>query len=148
MTFDPFADVAEFHEKFGLTYDGKPRALLGELGDFRLKFLREELREYAKAMYEASYEVQFRPEMVASKLEDMLDALVDLVYVAIGTAQLHGFDFREAWQRVHAANMTKVRATSKLESARGTTYDVVKPTGWLPPSHEDLVMDHAHGDDL
>ena len=139
---DVSSDVAHFAKKFGLTYDGRPRVLTGELGEFRLRFLEEELDEYKVAHYKATYDLQFRPEGVAGHLEDMLDALVDLVYVAVGTAQLAGLPFDEAWRRVHEANMRKVRATTPSE--RGGMYDVVKPPGWEPPRHLDLVQDHAH----
>lgn len=151
---DVVTDVADFHRKYGLEYAGQPRALLGELGEFRKKFLEEELREYKKDMYRASYYVglweaqrgvdKAPPFLVASHLEGMLDALVDLVYVAVGTAHLHGFDFAEAWRRVHSANMMKVRAERASDSKRGTTFDVVKPPGWVAPSHLDLVTNHAH----
>jgi len=112
-------DIKDFHEKFGLVYDGPPRSLPQDLASFRTNFLIEETDEY----------------ILASKRADELDALVDLVYVAMGTAYLHGFDFDEAWRRVHAANMAKVRGPSQ----RSGEYDVIKPEGWKPPYHGDLV---------
>ena len=66
----------------------------------------------------------------------VLDALVDLVYVALGTAYLHGFGpqkFNEAWRRVHEKNMEKIRAPSADHSKRGSAFDVIKPAGWTPP---------------
>ncbi len=72
-------DIKDFHEKFGLVYDGPPRSLPQDLASFRTNFLIEETDEY----------------ILASKRADELDALVDLVYVAMGTAYLHGFDFDE-----------------------------------------------------
>jgi predicted HAD superfamily Cof-like phosphohydrolase len=120
-----FQDVKDFHEKFGLEYCGRPRHLPVDTMEFRLKFLGEELQEYALSV----------------TLEDQLDALVDLVYVALGTAYLHGFDFDEAWCRVHAANMKKVRAAPDgSDSKRGSSHDVVKPPGWQPPDLSDLVQ--------
>ena len=148
--FNPIEDIEEFHRKFGLEYDGKPRALSTSLQSFRNKFLHEELAEYmghtgmiARVLYE---ELSIEPDSasVTHHLEEMLDGLVDLVYVALGTSYLHGFDFAEAWRRVHAANMTKVRARVKSDSKRGSTHDVVKPQGWTAPSHTDLVENHAH----
>lgn len=121
-----FGDVTEFHKKFGLQYEGPPRELPGELAAFRIDFLQEELVEYNTATNERN-------------LEKQLDALVDLVYVALGTAHLQGFDFNAAWRRVHAANMLKIRAEKKEDSKRGSTYDVVKPEGWQPPDLSDLV---------
>jgi predicted HAD superfamily Cof-like phosphohydrolase len=76
------------------------------------------------------------------QLEESLDGLVDLVYVAIGTAYMHGFDFQSAWDRVHEANMKKIRAPSAEASKRKSSFDVVKPEGWEPPTHTDLVEDN------
>lgn len=143
--FDPIRDMIEFHTKFGLEYNGKPRALPPELAHFRVTFLREELDEYNLHRHAAAGEVAqalVDQASYAYHLENMLDALVDEVYVAIGTAYLHGFNFREAWRRVHEANMKKVRAERAEDSKRGSTFDVVKPPGWQPPSHIDLVEDH------
>jgi predicted HAD superfamily Cof-like phosphohydrolase len=147
--FDPVKDVEEFHEKFGLRYAGPPRTLEGELGEFRTRFLQEELNEYRNAqdllksliLNCSDYEEEVE---ITNLLEDQLDALVDLVYVALGNAHLHGFNFREAWRRVHEANMRKIRATHPSDSKRGTTFDVVKPPGWVAPSHFDLVHHHPY----
>jgi len=119
-------DIKDFHEKFKLNYDGPPRELLSDMGMFRIRFMKEELDEYAQACLDGNKAKQ-------------LDALVDLVYVALGTAYLQGFNFNEAWGRVHIANMKKVRALKAEHSARGSTYDVVKPPGWKPANLEDLV---------
>lgn len=119
-------DITDFHVKFKLAYRGKPRRLNKELSDFRIKFLQEELDEYVRATTTGDLAGQF-------------DALIDLCYVALGTAHLHGFDFEEGWRRVQAANMAKVRAKRAADSKRGTTYDVVKPAGWKPPTLKDLV---------
>jgi predicted HAD superfamily Cof-like phosphohydrolase len=147
---DFVGDIAEFHQRFGLEYLGKPRLLPDDVQLFRFKFLHEELEEYRTAVDQGRN--RLTPDIpqlqlshdVTGDLEHSLDALVDLVYVAIGTAYLHGFDFREAWRRVHKANMVKVRARDASESKRGSTIDVIKPPGWRAPSHFDLVCDHAH----
>jgi predicted HAD superfamily Cof-like phosphohydrolase len=123
-----FEDIKDFHQRFKLTYEGGPRQLPPDLRSFRVRFLVEELTEY----------------ILADKLEDQLDGLVDLVYVALGTAYLHGFDFDTAWQRVHMANMLKRRAQRPSDSKRGSVeYDIVKPEGWRPPDLSDLVDDDS-----
>lgn len=123
-------DIRDFHEKFGLEYNGPPQELNLDLFSFRVGFLNEELNEYVAAENGMCY---------AADLAKQLDALVDLVYVALGTAYLQGFDFNEAWRRVHAANLQKVRATSTEQSKRGSDHDVVKPEGWQAPDLLDLV---------
>lgn len=127
-------DIEEFHHKFHLSYGGAPRVLPEDLMDFRIKFLQEELEEYKRAWGD----IRMDGDSLKSR-EDMLDALVDLVYVALGTAYLHGFNFAEAWRRVQVANMAKVRVERVEDSKRGSKFDVVKPTGWTAPSHSDLV---------
>lgn len=154
-------DVHDFHAKFGLDVlqPGTPqhiddRALLL----MRANFMLEELVEYVQAVgLELTVNedgVEFTPaepfgnEPVLRDLEKALDSLVDLAYVLVGTVLLHGFGNKhelgktiigEAWQRVHNANMRKVRAASAEESKRKSGFDVVKPEGWQPPKLHDLV---------
>lgn len=123
---DLYQAIHEFHTKFGLEKPPAPKLLGEEASDFRIQFLYEEVNEYCDAS-------------AVNDKAGMLDALVDLVYVALGTAYLHGFDFNTAFQRVHEANMQKVRANRPEQSKRGTSLDVVKPHGWQPPNLEDLV---------
>ena len=128
-TFGPlsnYEDVAAFHEKFGLTYDGKPRMLDSETVRFRLKFLEEELME-------------FRVSAISDDLPGMADALVDLVYVAMGTAYMMGLPWQQLWSEVQRANMSKVRASSEAESKRGSSLDVIKPYGWKGPDIEGVI---------
>ena len=131
--FDPLRDMIEFHRKFQLEYIGPPRQLPADIEEFRAKFLREEADEYSEIVAKSPLS---RGQDDNAK---QLDALVDIVYVALGTAYLHGYDFAEAWQRVHAANMAKVRAVDQSESKRGSTFDVIKPAGWVAPDLTDLV---------
>lgn len=151
---DFMRDIANFHEKFGIAYEGRPRALPPELGFFRTKFMQEELDEY-KTHRDELLDIfgneratsKIDEERITKLLEEQLDAIVDLVYVALGTAYLHGFGrnrFYEAWRRVHERNMAKIRAGSAADSKRGSAFDVIKPVGWTPPRHTDLVEDHVH----
>lgn len=150
-------DIESFHQKFGLEYLGKPRSLCREeagdgltLYDFRLRFMQEELDEYRDEQAGLTQAViDGDHSKIVKHLDNQLDALIDLLYVALGTLYLQFGNkvAAEAWRRVQAANMAKIRATSEADSKRGAKVDVVKPKGWLPPSHLDLVADHAHVDD-
>jgi len=136
-------DIRDFHRKFELEYTGQPRELLEEVAKFRVKFMVEELGEYcdpSRSNWHAIAEEFFTRALPSGRLEDKFDALIDLVYVALGTAHLHGFNFDEGWRRVHAANMTKRRARKREDSKRESTYDVVKPEGWVAPNLSDLVQ--------
>lgn len=120
------SDVKDFHEKFGLAYNDSPRFLPKELSDLSIHCLKEEVKEYEDAVNEGDLEGQF-------------DALIDLVYFALGRAYLHGFPFTLGWERVHGKNMEKRRAAKSSEGKRGSMLDVVKPEGWTPPVLTDLV---------
>jgi predicted HAD superfamily Cof-like phosphohydrolase len=114
-------DIAAFHQRFGLRGPRAPQLLPNqELVDFRQGFMQEELNEFMDAH-------------AAGDLAEAADALIDLVYVAMGTAHMMGLPWDELWADVQRANMAKVRAESADQSKRGTTYDVVKPAGWVPP---------------
>ena len=114
-------DIIAFHDKFGIPVADVPTVELPEeLMYFRIKFLQEEVDEFIEAV-DAKDDVR------------AFDALIDLVYVALGTARICNFPWSQGWDIVHNANMKKVRALRKEESKRGTTYDVVKPKGWESP---------------
>lgn len=121
---DLFQDVGDFHRKFDLPSfpEVGPAFIDGSAFEFRYKFLEEELAELLEAYNDRD-------------LAKVLDALVDLVYVALGTAHLFGLPFNEAWAAVQRANLQKERAASASDprSKRGHQLDVVKPAGWQPP---------------
>lgn len=119
-------DIRLFHEKFDLEYDGPSRHLPADMAEFRIKFLQEELDEYASATKNKDMEGEF-------------DALIDLAYVLFGTSYLHGFPFAKGWRRVHMANMAKVRVERAADSKRDSGFDVVKPEGWRPAPLKDLL---------
>jgi len=120
-------DIKDFHEKFGLAYRGLPQELSAEASAFRIKFMQEELNEYIDAVNKHD-------------LVQQLDALVDLVYVALGTAYLQGLPFEDGWNEVQRANMRKVRAAADgSNSKRGSPLDVVKPEGWVGPDMADVL---------
>jgi predicted HAD superfamily Cof-like phosphohydrolase len=110
-------DKFEFHDAIG-KMDAK---MLRQMLVFRLKFLQEELDEAKNA----------------TSAEDVVDAMIDLCVVAIGTLDCYDVDAQEAWNRVHLANMAKERGI-KLERPNPLGLpDLVKPEGWQPPSHMD-----------
>jgi hypothetical protein len=123
-------DVQEFHDKFKIGYDGNPRPILDEeLMSLRLRRLREEVDEYAEAM-------------ALKDTAAVLDALIDLIYIAAGSVDLHGLThvFEEGWERVHEANLKKERAAPDgSDSKHGSGFDIVKPQDWRAPDLADLV---------
>lgn len=119
-------DIRAFHDKFGLSQPGEPRMLDLEQSMFRVACLKEEVAEFEVAM-------------AMGNTVEAFDALIDLVYFALGTAHIMNLPFEEGWKRVHEANMKKERAKRPSDSKRGSGYDVVKPAGWNAPVLDDLV---------
>lgn len=117
-------NVAEFHEKFRLpsgTVDHLSRN--EDIQRFRIGFLMEELSELMEALNEQNRVAAF-------------DALLDLVYVAYGTALFAGISpaqWHAGMHAVHTANMAKVRVASAADSKRGSVFDCKKPEGWVGP---------------
>lgn len=115
-----FQDVVDFHEKFKIPVYTTPMLLDPTTMDYRLKFLTEELGEIVKGYYERD-------------IHQVADGLVDLVYVAMGTATMMGLPWENLWDEVQRANMSKVRTPSANHSKRGNAFDVIKPAGWTQP---------------
>lgn len=111
-----FEDVKAFHRKFGLLVSETPTHLTRRKLAERVECLQEELNEFADASE-------------AQDLEGQADALVDLVYFALGTAVMLGLPWKQLWKDVHRANMAKERGTTR----RGHKVDVRKPEGWVGP---------------
>src|SRR5271168_4636377 len=85
-TSNPFNDIRQFHEKFGLSYNGKPRVLDEELAKFRVGFMAEELGEYClnhQDTEELVYQLKEKCVPQNIPLDKQFDALIDLVYVAL-----------------------------------------------------------------
>lgn len=127
-----FSDVGAFHAKMGLPVAGsaEPRALSYSEFKYRRDFLIEELMEFMEAYYDRD-------------VAQMGDALVDLVYVALGTAHYMGLPFEELWAEVQRANMAKRRWQEgdavKPRAAGVPGLDVIKPPGWVGPDVEGVI---------
>ena len=128
--------VQEFHRKFDLP-DGEADNdhMTKDVREFRSGFMQEELNEFKDAMFSV----------------DAFDALLDLAYVVYGTALFMGIS-PEQWDKgmavVHAANMTKIRAKADASnSKRGSSFDVVKPKGFVGPEEKlkEIITNRATG---
>jgi len=131
MSKDWVKDINEMHAKYGVhkwmqaqmqsDVDWK---VLDEFLKFRLKFLDEELDETKKAVVERDP-------------EEIVDGLIDLCVVAIGTLDAFGVDAHKAWDEVHRANMAKEPGVKESRPNPLGLPDLIKPEGWTAPSHED-----------
>lgn len=123
-------DVWDMHNKFGFVRNAYPSELSEKQANDRYNFMLEELSEFKKAFDENDF-------------PGMADALIDLVYVAKGTAVMMGLPWEDLWQDVHRANMSKERGTT----ARGMDEDLVKPTGWKAPETRKILIENGWAPD-
>lgn len=121
-------DVFNFHQKFRVPMANQPSLLDQAAQTFRVNFLKEELQEF-----ETAY--------AGRDIAGCGDALIDLVYIAMGTAHMMGLPWQEMWDRVQEANMSKQLAKPDgSDSKRGNPLDVIKPPGWVGPDHSTLEL--------
>jgi predicted HAD superfamily Cof-like phosphohydrolase len=130
-TNDWVADIAAMHNKFGVNpiIRGFDQEKLRKFLQFRLDFLQEELNEARTAM------LQGGPDQA----EHVVDAMIDLCVVAIGTLNAFDVDAYEAWNRVHGANMQKEPGIKPSRPNPLGLPDLIKPAGWVSPTHVDNV---------
>lgn len=116
-------DIAEMHDKYGVqTWVANNPEKLEQLLYFRIAFLQEEYNETFKAAGEKDP-------------EEIVDGLIDLCVVAIGTLDAMGVDPYKAWDEVHKANMAKEVGVKESRPNPLGLPDLIKPEGWQAPSH-------------
>ena len=123
MSADWCSDIENMHTKYGVnekirTFD---KEKLKQFLEFRVAFLEEELNELKDNI---------------DNPEEVVDALIDLCVVAIGTLNAFDIDAYHAWDAVQDANMAKeVGVKASRPNPLGLP-DLIKPEGWRAPSHE------------
>ena len=91
--------------------------------NFRADFLQEELDETKRAI-------------MAGDAEEIVDGLIDLCVVAIGTLDAFNVDGNKAWDEVLKANMQKEVGVKESRPNPLGLPDLIKPDGWEAPSHK------------
>jgi predicted HAD superfamily Cof-like phosphohydrolase len=125
MSEDWVRDIAGMHKYYGVNekvveFD---KEKLQQFLNFRMAFLDEELNETKKAVREKN-------------AEEIVDGLIDLCVVAIGTLDAMGIDSYDAWNKVLRANLAKeVGIKPERPNPLGLP-DLIKPAGWKAPSHD------------
>ena len=118
-----FEDIHVMYYRFGFPIPKEPQLIDPELMSDRMNFLNEELAETGEAYDE-------------DDLPEVIDGLIDLIVVAVGTLALMGVDSQAHWNEVLRANMAK---ESGVKPGRTMRYDLYKPEGWVPPDHEAIL---------
>jgi predicted HAD superfamily Cof-like phosphohydrolase len=123
MSKDWVKDINDMHSKYGVHEWVKNNPdKLKEFLDFRLKFLYEEANETSIAVN-------------GRDAEEIVDGLIDVCVIAIGSLDAFGVDPYKAWDAVHKANMAKVIGVKESRPNPLGLPDLVKPEGWENPSH-------------
>ena len=107
------------HYKVHPVIDNMDGEKLKKFLEFRINFLQEELDELK----------------TAEGPEDVVDALIDLCVVAIGTLDGFNVDAYKAWDEVLEANMNKEVGIKEGRPNPLGLPDLMKPAGWQAPSH-------------
>ena len=128
-------DIVEFYKKFGIEFPKTPKALSEDHMSKRLAFLEEELEE-TRAAYLSLCQAE---KPTDEHLSEVIDGLIDLIYVAVGTLVLMGVCPSAHWRVVHNCNMQKVKVKDRSQSKRDYDQDLVKPEGWKPPDHVEII---------
>lgn len=119
-------DINDMHTKYGVreVIEKMTPQDLRMFLKFRLNFLDEELTETKNASGDTI------------DAEEIVDGLIDLCVVAIGTLDAFGVDAYKAWDAVLEANMNKEVGIKESRPNPLGLPDLIKPEGWTAPSHE------------
>lgn len=110
--------------------------------------INEELGEFEKAnkSYILAKEANEDEDILLECHVDMIDAIMDLIYFALGRLYEIGVDdddFNAMWDAIHTANMTKKRGNK----GRGSDADAIKPEGWQGPEKRFIAYKKSRKDD-
>jgi predicted HAD superfamily Cof-like phosphohydrolase len=125
MSSDWIKDIyrMHYHYKVHPVMDKMDAEKLKKFLEFRINFLQEELDEMR----------------TAESAEDVVDALIDLCVVAIGTLDCFNVDSYKAWNEVLEANMKKEVGVKESRPNPLGLPDLIKPPGWTAPTHANNV---------
>ena len=116
MINDEFELVKDFHKMFNHRVKETPVLLPEEQVKNRVEFMREEIQEFIDS----------------ENVYDQADAMIDLIYFALGTLVEMGVKPKKIFDIVHNANMTKVWSDGKVHY-REDNGKVIKPPEWEDP---------------
>ncbi|MGW4140727.1 pyrophosphohydrolase domain-containing protein [Streptomyces mirabilis] len=120
----PASLVREFHLAFGLDARSTPTEVSPALAAHRGELLAEEAAEVAEVS-------------VSGPLDQLAHELADVVYVAYGTALVHGIDLDAVIAEVHRSNMTKLGPDGRV--ARRADGKVLKGEHYRAPDVSEVL---------
>ena len=119
-----FKDVKIFMEKFGQMVKTKPQFPDDKTMQLRLDLIKEELSELEEAMK-------------TKNLQEVADALTDILYVTYGAGYAYGVDLDQCFKEVQRANMSKLGEDGKpIYNGKGK---VMKGPNYTAPNLKPFV---------
>ncbi len=109
--------VREFHDKFGHPCPETPVMIDRKRALSRGKWMNEEVAEF----------------LIAEDIYEQADAMIDLIYFALGTMVEMGLEADELFDIVQTANMGKLFPDGKPHY-NPKDGKVIKPEGWEDPA--------------
>lgn len=123
--------VKEFQEKFGHPVAEKPVLMEKGRAQKRYNWMLEEINEF----------------LAAEDIAEQADAMIDLMYFALGTLVEMGVKPEKLFEIVHSANMAKLWEDGKPHyGADGKT---IKPASWRDPHmhlEEEIIHQQRDGE--
>ena len=109
-----YKQVKEFHKAFNHPVSDVVTPMSQERALVRASWMKEEILEF----------------LVADNVVEQVDAMIDLLYFALGTLVEIGMPPKGVFNLVHKANMSKLHnGVAKY----GPDGKVIKPEGWVAP---------------
>lgn len=116
MINEEFEQVKDFHKTFNCPYRETPNFLPESEVKRRAGFMTEEIQEFTEA----------------ENIYDQADAMIDLIYFALGTLVEMGVQPKNLFDIVHNANINKLWEDGRPHY-REEDKKVVKPKNWQNP---------------
>lgn len=137
--------VREFMEKIPQTINNHPTIPSDEDRIRRVKLLFEEVLEFAHAN---GVEVKVGVFTMNKKMDNMdfkangsvdlvevADAIADIEYINLGSANTFGIDLKEIFQEVHKSNMKKFTG----DAHKNSDGKWIKPSNWKAPNIKKIL---------
>lgn len=121
---EEYYQVKEFHKAFNHPYSDKPTLIDMNLAQKRYDWMKEEIDEFLEAVENRD-------------IYEQADAMIDLIYFALGTLVVLGVTPAEVFKVVQNANMSKLWEDGKPRFREGDG-KVIKPPTWEDP-HDKIV---------
>lgn len=121
-------DVWHFHKASGTPTPEDVTPMNSDQCKRRSRLIEEEAKETISALKAfAKLSDSSSWGAISSQTAEVLDGLVDLVVVCLGTAVEMGVDLEPVWREVHCSNM------NKFPFPKNKWGKVLKPDGWKGP---------------